>query len=101
MAEVVHRNLESMLPELEELERSGIFSHEEIRCTYISCCLYSFIAQTTVCGSIDGVLGYVSITHGHWESVHCMPYSLWILVPPRDFDAPREYSIPHKIFIKS
>jgi len=33
MAEVVHRNLESMLPELEELERSGIFSHEEIRCT--------------------------------------------------------------------
>ena len=32
MAEVVHRNLESMLPELEELERSGIFSHQEIRC---------------------------------------------------------------------
>ena len=31
MAELVHRNLESMLPELEELERSGIFSHEEIR----------------------------------------------------------------------
>ena len=31
MAEVVHRNLESMLPELEELERSGIFSHEEVR----------------------------------------------------------------------
>ena len=31
MAELVHKNLESMLPELEELERSGIFSHEEIR----------------------------------------------------------------------
>ena len=31
MAEVVHRNLESMLPELEELERSGIFTHEEVR----------------------------------------------------------------------
>ena len=28
---MVHRNLESMLPELEELERSGIFSHEEVR----------------------------------------------------------------------
>jgi len=32
MAEVVHRNLELMLPELEELERSGIFSPEEIKC---------------------------------------------------------------------
>lgn len=32
MAEVVHRNLEAMLPQLEELEASGIFSHEEIRC---------------------------------------------------------------------
>ena len=31
MAEVVHRNLEAMLPELEELERSGIFAHEEVR----------------------------------------------------------------------
>lgn len=31
MAEVVHRNLEAMLPELEELERSGIFTHEEVR----------------------------------------------------------------------
>lgn len=31
MAEVVHRNLELMLPELEELERSGIFSPEEIK----------------------------------------------------------------------
>lgn len=31
MAEVVHRNLESMLPELEELERSSIFTHEEVR----------------------------------------------------------------------
>jgi len=32
MAEVVHRNLELMLPELEGLERSGIFSPEEIKC---------------------------------------------------------------------
>lgn len=32
MAEVVHRNLELMLPELEELGRSGIFSPEEIKC---------------------------------------------------------------------
>jgi U3 small nucleolar RNA-associated protein 6 len=31
MAEVVHRNLELMLPELEELERSGIFSPQEIK----------------------------------------------------------------------
>ena len=31
MAEVVHRNLELMLPELEELERSGIFSPDEIK----------------------------------------------------------------------
>lgn len=31
MAEVVHRNLESMLPQLEELEASGIFSHNEIK----------------------------------------------------------------------
>ena len=31
MAEVVHRNLEAMLPQLEELEASGIFSHQEIR----------------------------------------------------------------------
>ena len=31
MAEVVHRNLELMLPELEELERSGIFSPHEIK----------------------------------------------------------------------
>ena len=31
MAEVVHRNLESMLPQLEELESSGIFTHDEIK----------------------------------------------------------------------
>ena len=31
MAEVVHRKLESMLPELEELERVGIFNRSEIR----------------------------------------------------------------------
>ena len=31
MAEVVHRNLEAMLPQLEELETSGIFTREEIR----------------------------------------------------------------------
>ena len=31
MAEVVHRNLETMLPQLEALENSGIFSHDEIR----------------------------------------------------------------------
>lgn len=31
MAENVHRSLEAMLPQLEELESSGIFSHEEIR----------------------------------------------------------------------
>ena len=31
MAEVVHRSLEAMLPQLEELESSGIFSHVEIR----------------------------------------------------------------------
>ena len=31
MAEVVHRNLEAMVPQLEELETSGIFTHEEIR----------------------------------------------------------------------
>ena len=31
MAEVVHKNLEAMLPQLEELESSGIFSHDEIR----------------------------------------------------------------------
>lgn len=31
MAENVHQNLESMLPELEELERMGVFSSDEIR----------------------------------------------------------------------
>ena len=31
MAEVVRRNLELMLPELEELERSGIFTPVEIK----------------------------------------------------------------------
>ncbi len=31
MAELVNKNLESMLPELEELERTGIFTHQEIR----------------------------------------------------------------------
>jgi hypothetical protein len=31
MAEVVHRNLETMLPQLEALENSGIFSHDEIK----------------------------------------------------------------------
>lgn len=31
MAEVVHRNLEAMLPQLEEFESSGIFTHWEIR----------------------------------------------------------------------
>ena len=32
MAEVVQKNLELMLPDLEELERTGIFSAEEIKC---------------------------------------------------------------------
>lgn len=31
MAEIVHRNLEAMLPQLESLESSGIFSHDEIK----------------------------------------------------------------------
>ena len=31
MAEFVQHNLESMVPELEELERLGIFSRDEIR----------------------------------------------------------------------
>ena len=31
MAEYVHLNLEGMLPELEEMERMGVFSSEEIR----------------------------------------------------------------------
>ena len=31
MAEVVHKRLEAMLPELEELERVGIFSRQEIK----------------------------------------------------------------------
>ena len=31
MAENVHQNLESMLPELEELERMRVFSSDEIR----------------------------------------------------------------------
>ena len=31
MAEVVHKKLEAMLPELEELERVGIFNRSEIR----------------------------------------------------------------------
>ena len=31
MAEYVHQNLEGMLPELEEMERMGVFSSEEIR----------------------------------------------------------------------
>ena len=31
MAEIVHRNLEAMVPQLEELETSAIFSHEEIK----------------------------------------------------------------------
>ncbi|XP_020606073.1 U3 small nucleolar RNA-associated protein 6 homolog [Orbicella faveolata] len=31
MAEYVHQNLEGMLPELEELERMGVFSSDEIR----------------------------------------------------------------------
>lgn len=31
MAEVVNRILESMLPELEELQRAGLFNEEEVR----------------------------------------------------------------------
>lgn len=31
MAEFVHQNLEGMVPELEELERMGVFSSDEIR----------------------------------------------------------------------
>ena len=31
MAEYVHQNLEAMLPELEEMERVGIFSRQEIK----------------------------------------------------------------------
>ena len=31
MAEYVHQNLETMLPELEEMERLGIFSKQEIK----------------------------------------------------------------------
>lgn len=31
MAEVVHRNLEAMLPQLEALESTGVFSHDEIK----------------------------------------------------------------------
>ena len=31
MAEVVYKNLELMLPEVEELERQGIFTSEELR----------------------------------------------------------------------
>lgn len=32
MAEYVHQNLETMLPELEEMERLGIFNKQEIKC---------------------------------------------------------------------
>lgn len=31
MAEYVHQNLEGMLPELEEMERMGVFSSDEIK----------------------------------------------------------------------
>ena len=31
MAEYVQKNLEGMLPELEEMERTGIFTRHEIR----------------------------------------------------------------------
>lgn len=52
MAEVVHRNLELMLPDLEELERSGIFSPEEIKYIPYFNALYLEIQPITVCREI-------------------------------------------------